>query len=196
MIIYISKGRIFDICKNFLKKKKIFIEKKSRKLILRTNVKNLYIVQFKSNDLVKYLNEGLIDNCIMGSDVYYEYNLNNEFKKKKINIFKCRISIISKNNHNKKNIKVFSKYINISKKYFKKKNIKAKFSKFNGNLELNVIAGFCDYITDIVETGKTIKVNKLKELKSFFKVRGFFVFNKKIKKKKKKIIKNIFNDTK
>ncbi|MGX7589317.1 ATP phosphoribosyltransferase [Candidatus Vidania fulgoroideorum] len=199
MILSVPKGRIFEIIYNFFKKKKIKIfNKKKRKLLFKTNKKNFLIAPMKNNDIGFYMKNNKVEASIIGSDMYEENNMS--YKKIKINIFKCRLSLISKNNfecfknyYSNKKIIVYTKYKNFSNKIFKRnKNIIIK--KLTGNLEISIKLGICDFIADIIETGNTIIENNLYELEKLKKIYSYIIFNKKIKNNDFIFLKNIFKN--
>ena len=56
---------------------------------------------------------------------------------------------------------IASKYVNIARNYFEKKNMDVDIVKIEGSVELAPILGLSDAIVDIVETGTTLKENGL-----------------------------------
>ena len=58
-------------------------------------------------------------------------------------------------------LRVATKYINVSKKYFDSINRDVEIIKLNGSVELAPILNLSDVIIDIVETGSTLKENNL-----------------------------------
>lgn len=48
-----------------------------------------------------------------------------------------------------------------AKKYFVEKGIPVRLIKLTGSVELAPILGLADFIVDLVETGRTLKENKL-----------------------------------
>ena len=62
----------------------------------------------------------------------------------------------------KNNIKVASKYPNITKKFFLEKGFQCSVMKLYGSIELAAVLNMVDAIVDLVETGRTLKENGLK----------------------------------
>ncbi|MGX7577156.1 hypothetical protein ACT2CR_00305 [Candidatus Vidania fulgoroideorum] len=178
MILAISKGRVFDI---FKKKISNFFFELSRKIIFNTIFKFLKIVCIKPLDIYFYLKKSNFIG-IIGKDIYFEF-----FKNKKkflyidLNFFNCRISLIE-NNKNKNNKLIFTKYKNITKNIFKKYKVKY----LNGTFEVPVLLGYSRYIVDIIESGQTIKKNKLLEKKTLINnINPILIFKIKNKNYKK-----------
>lgn len=58
--------------------------------------------------------------------------------------------------------KIATKYPNITKKYFSSKKENIEIIKMDGSLELAPIVGLADAIVDIVQTGDTLKANRIR----------------------------------
>ena len=88
-----------------------------------------------------------------------------------LNIGHCRLSVAALKTLLKKedpetwsNIRVATKYPNISKEYFASKGIQVESIKLNGSMELAPSLNMCRRIVDLVSTGATLKANVLKVL--------------------------------
>ena len=60
------------------------------------------------------------------------------------------------------NIRVATKYPNITKNYFSTKGVQVEAIKLNGSVELAPTLLMCRRVVDLVSTGKTLKENGLK----------------------------------
>ena len=67
------------------------------------------------------------------------------------------------------NIRIATKYPNISKEFFAKKGVQVETIKLNGSMELAPSLKMCRRIVDLVSTGKTLKENGLKEVEQIMK---------------------------
>ena len=65
-----------------------------------------------------------------------------------------------------------------------------------GAIEIAPILGLSDCIVDLVQTGKTLKENGLKELDLISNISSRLIINKSSFKTKNKIIKNLLNEIK
>ena len=172
LIIACPKGRLENKVVKFLYERGVLIEKaffneKVRKLTFDTNVKEIKIIKLKPSDIRSYIILGAADIGFVGYDDILENTSQNIVLLKKTNIGKCRISIASDkkeiNFSEKKIFKVATKFKNISENYFKDLNIQTETIKLNGSIELAVKYGIADFILDLVQSGKTLKDNKLYE---------------------------------
>ena len=75
-------------------------------------------------------------------------------------------------------IRVASKYPNIAKDYFyNRKRQTVDIIKLNGSVELGPIVELSDVIVDIVETGSTLKANRLKVLEEVLPISARMIVN-------------------
>ena len=204
LIIACPKGRLEDKVVQFLFERGVIIEKaffneNVRKLTFDTNVKEIKVIKLKPSDIRSYIILGAADIGFVGYDDILENTSQNIVLLKKTNIGKCRISIASDkkeiNFSEKKIFKVATKFKNISENYFKDLNIQTETIKLNGSIELAVKYGIADFILDLVQSGKTLKDNKLYENVIINKkistviISSYFAYDL-----KKKFIKKIINN--
>ena len=108
---------------------------------------------------------------IAGEDVIKEFDYSEIYAPLELNIGHCRLSVAALKTLLKKedpetwsNIRVATKYPNISKEYFASKGIQVESIKLNGSMELAPSLNMCRRIVDLVSTGTTLKANGLKEI--------------------------------
>jgi ATP phosphoribosyltransferase len=75
-------------------------------------------------------------------------------------------------------LRVATKYINVAKKYYSKRNRDIEIIYLKGSIELGPITGLSDVIVDIVETGNTLKANDLEVMDAFKDISARFIANK------------------
>lgn len=201
LIIALSKGRILKETLPILKFIGVILNKDyflSRKLVLKTNNPYIKIILVRAFDVPIYVKYGVADLGIVGRDVLFEHGNNNLYQLIDLKIAKCRLSIISKFNFNYlnfikygKKLYIATKYINITRKYFISKNININLIKLNGSIELGPLLGLCNIIVDLVDTGKTLKENKLIERKCIMNITSQLIVNKSSLKFKNDFLKSI-----
>lgn len=99
-----------------------------------------------------------------------------------LNIGKCRLSIATKKNNfsgfeNKSHLRIATKYLNLTSNYFSALGIQAECIKLNGAMELAPHLNLCDYIVDLVSSGKTLKENDLVEVKNILDISSYLIAN-------------------
>lgn len=201
LIIAIPKGRILNELTplfqqiNFLPEADFFDEN-SRKLIFATNIKNLKIIKVRSFDVATFVQFGAADLGICGLDVLEEFKSPEIYRLFDLKIGQCRLSIAGKNGLSfdftkNSHVKIASKYQNITRNYFASKNIQAESIKLNGAMELAPHLNLCDFIVDLVSSGKTLKENNLTEIITLLEVSSYLVVNRNSFKVKNDEIKEI-----
>ena len=193
----ISKGRILEQAVKTLEKVNIQCQvdpRNSRKLIVPTNLDNLELIVIKASDVPVYIDSGKIDLGIVGLDTLMEDDKNNHFRLCDMTISKCKLVVAGKSKTKYfNNMKVATKYPNIAKKYFEDIGFQCSILELYGSIELAPVLGLSDVVVDIVETGKTLKENGLKEHDTIANVSSLLIANKVSFKLKRKEIDSITN---
>lgn len=182
--IALSKGRLAEHavelfekcgikCKNILQP--------TRKLVLFDDDKRYRFIFVKPSDVPTYVEHGVADIGVCGSDTLNEED-KNIYEMLDLKFGACRLCLAGKENGlNKpvsKTLIVATKYINTAKKLFQEREINVELIKLNGSVELGPIVGLSDIILDIVESGKTLKENNLHILEEICPVSARLVVNK------------------
>ena len=90
-----------------------------------------------------------------------------------------------------KKLKVASKYPTFAKDYFSNLSRDIDLLILKGAIEIAPILGLSDCIVDLVQTGKTLEENGLKELEEISEISSRLIVNKSSFKSKNKIISNL-----
>jgi ATP phosphoribosyltransferase len=75
-------------------------------------------------------------------------------------------------------MKIATKYPNTAKKYFEEIGLQCSILKLYGSIELAPVLSLSDFIVDIVESGKTLKENGLKEFDKILDISSLLIANK------------------
>ena len=207
IILAIPKGRILqDLIPLFnkisLKIEADFYDDNSRKLVFTTNFPFLEVVKVRSFDVATFVKFGGASLGICGLDVLKEFSSQEILPILDLNIGKCRLSIASQidkiNNHEndwhqKSHLRIATKYPNIANNYFANLGIQTKIIKLNGAIEIAPKLQLCDYILDLVSSGKTLQENNMIEIKKIFDVSSYLVVNRNSLKTNSQFINQIIN---
>ncbi|MCI5709092.1 ATP phosphoribosyltransferase, partial [Veillonella caviae] len=134
---------------------------KARKLIIPLG-EQLEIILAKGPDVTTYLNNGVVDLGIVGSDVLDEQD-NTSYEMLDLQTGKCQFILASLAGYNPKEgrrQRIGTKYPTITKQYFGAQDV--EIIKIEGSVELAPLVGLADAIVDITETGTTLRENNLK----------------------------------
>lgn len=152
----------------------------SRKLVFESPEKNVRYLLVKPSDVAIYVEHHAADVGIVGKDILLE-NGSDVYELLDLNIGKCRMAVAAPDDYVEdpdRTLRVATKYVNIAKDYYAKKNRDIQIIKLNGSIELAPILGLTDVIVDIVETGSTLKENNLKVIEEFQDISARFIANK------------------
>ena len=189
--IALTKGRIEQKTCELLQKAKFDIDPiLNKKRALKINTKDdLQFIFVKSNDVLTYIKNGIVDVGIVGSDTLMENPYNGYYKMLDLDIGKCSFALCSYPDYRYRNIVskevIATKYPNITKKYFQSKNKDIDIVKLEGSVELGPIVGLTDAIVDIVETGDTLKANGLEMIEKICDISTQLIVNKSSMENKK-----------
>ncbi len=152
----------------------------SRKLVFESPDKNVRYLLVKPSDVAIYVEHHAADVGIVGKDILLE-NKSDVYELLDLNIGKCRMAVAAPDDYIEdpdRTLRVATKYVNIAKDFYAKKNRDIQIIKLNGSIELAPILGLTDVIVDIVETGGTLKENNLKVIEEFQDISARFIANK------------------
>ncbi|MFR1111561.1 MAG: ATP phosphoribosyltransferase, partial [Anaerotruncus colihominis] len=135
-----------------------------RRLILPIANANMEVVLAKAADVATYVENGVCDIGIVGKDTIMEMG-GTFYEVADLGFGRCRFALAVPEGvdfyagyHTRC---VASKYVNVARAFFERKNMDVNFVKIEGSVELAPILGLSDAIVDIVETGVTLRENGL-----------------------------------
>ena len=208
IIIAIPRGRIIKELKKILLKTSFapeddLFDDKSRKLTFLSKNKEINFIKVRAFDACTFVAFGAAQIGIAGEDVIKEFDYSEIYAPLELNIGHCRLSVAALKTLLKKedpetwsNIRVATKYPNISKEYFANKGIQVEAIKLNGSMELAPSLNMCRRIVDLVSTGATLKANGLKEIDEIIKVQSKLIVNRSAFKTNNKKIQAILDEVK
>ncbi|ACK42399.1 MULTISPECIES: ATP phosphoribosyltransferase [Dictyoglomus] len=178
--VAIPTGRMLEQALDFLRNfdDRLLDEEKGRKL--RIHGERFEVFLAKPWDLPLYVEERVVDLGIIGRDVIWEQ------EKNVVNLISlpfgyCKMVIAGypyvSLKGNGKEIRIATKYENITKKLLENRWGKIKIIKLNGSVELGPILNISDLIVDIVETGKTLRDNGLEVKEVLFESSACLISN-------------------
>ena len=206
IIIAVPRGRIIKECKKILNKtsfrpdQELFNEN-SRKLTFKSDDQEIKFIKVRAFDVCTFVAFGAAQIGIAGDDIIQEFAYSEVYAPLKLNIGHCRLSVaaplklINKEDPSTwSNIRIATKYPNLSKKFFASKSIQVETIKLNGSMELAPSLSMCRRIVDLVSSGKTLKENGLKEVEKIIDVESKLIINRSAYKTETKKIESIINE--
>ena len=194
--IAITKGRIEKQVVKMLAEKGFDmypIIHKDRELLIETK-DGISMIFAKSNDVLTFLEHGIVDVGFVGKDTLMESDFDDYYELLDLGIGKCYFAVAAYPEYRTKTFnrrkRIASKYTNVAKAYFASKREDVEIIKLEGSVELGPVVGLSDAIVDIVETGSTLKANGLEVIEKVADISTRMVVNKvSLKYKKDEIVK-------
>lgn len=143
------------------------IQKKSRKLSFATNQADFIIA--RATDVPTYVMYGAVDLGFVGKDVLME-STPDVFELLDLGYGRCKFILAGPEDEAAKTdeyyrrlgrLRVATKYPNVTKNYFERRELQVEIIKLYGSIELAPLAGLADRIVDLLSTGKTLAENNL-----------------------------------
>ena len=151
-----------------------------RKLVFENEAAGVRFFSVKPSDVAIYVEHGAADVGVAGFDILLESEPD-VFDLGDMGIGKCRFAVAGKKGFElggERPLKVATKFVNITKKYFAGTGGSVEIFKLNGSIELAPILGMTDVIVDIVETGATLRENGLEVLREIMPISAHLIANK------------------
>jgi len=150
-----------------------------RKLILETP--NFRFLLVRNQDVATYVYHQAADIGVVGLDTLEEQGLD-VMRLLDLRRGICKVAIGMKVGEkldlNKPELKVATKMVNITKRYFEERAVSVEIIKLYGSIELAPLIGLADMIVDIVETGTTMKQNGLEVVEDIMTSSTYLIANK------------------
>jgi len=156
------------------------LHEKGRRLILSVPDANLEVVLAKAADVITYVEHGVCDMGVVGKDTLMEMN-GKLFELVNLGFGKCRFALATKKDYpfyDGFGVRtIASKYPNVTRAFFEKKNMDVDIVKIEGSVELAPLLELADGIVDIVETGTTLKENGLEVVEDIAEISARLIVN-------------------
>ncbi|MCC5810259.1 MAG: ATP phosphoribosyltransferase [Ectothiorhodospiraceae bacterium] len=167
----------------------------SRKLVLDTTQDGVHIVILRATDVPTYVQYGAADVGVAGKDVLMEHGGEDLYEPLDLKIACCRLMVAGKpgSNHGHGALRVATKFVNITRRYFAEQGRQVETVKLYGSMELAPLAGLSDLIVDLVDTGNTLKANGLEPLEHIADISSRLIVNRASMKMKHRRIKALID---
>ena len=152
----------------------------NRKLVFENKENGVRYLLVKPSDVAIYIAHGAADIGVVGKDILEEDNFD-IYELLDLGLGKCNMCVAAPNDYTEdfdRPLRVATKFVNITKKYYAGKSRDIDVVKLNGSIEIAPILGLSDVIVDIVETGTTLKENNLKVFETIVPISARLIANK------------------
>ncbi|QJR12594.1 ATP phosphoribosyltransferase [Usitatibacter rugosus] len=183
----LSKGRIFDESAPLLAAIGLSLAEdpgKTRKLIVATKNPGVRVIIVRATDVPTYVQYGAADLGIAGSDVLAEHGGVGLYQPLDLAIAKCRMVVAAPEGFDYESavkqgarLRVATKYIGTAREHFAAKGVHVDLIHLYGSMELAPLVGLADAIVDLVDTGNTLRANKLKVVEEIEPISSRLIVN-------------------
>ena len=142
------------------------------------------VIIVRATDVPTYVQYGAADLGIAGSDVLAEHGGAGLYQPLDLAIAKCRMVVAAPEGFDYENavkqgarLRVASKYIGTAREHFAAKGVHVDLIHLYGSMELAPLVGLADAIVDLVDTGNTLRANKLKVVEEIEPISSRLIVN-------------------
>jgi ATP phosphoribosyltransferase len=189
LILALPKGRILKECGKLLHLAGIvpaadYTDEDSRRLRFPTDDPLLDVVRVRPFDVATFVAHGAAQIGICGADVLMEFDYPEIYAPLDLGIGACRVSVAEPvdaapdDKRQWSTIRVATKYPNIARRHFAAQGIHAEAVHLNGAMELAPGLGLSRVIVDLVQTGKTLVANGLRETEVIADITSRLIVNR------------------
>jgi ATP phosphoribosyltransferase len=185
--IALSKGRIYDETAPLLRSAGIVARddpERSRKLILRTGRSDVRLLIVRATDVPTYVQYGAADLGVAGKDVLDENGGQGLYQPLDLGIARCRMVVAVPAGFDYRRavrqgarLRVATKYVQTAREHFAAKGVHVDLIKLYGSMELAPLTGLADAIVDLVDTGNTLRANRLKAVEEIAPISARLIVN-------------------
>ncbi len=175
------------------------MDEDSRKLVFENPEEKFRFMAVRATDVPTYVEYGSADLGVVGKDTLLEQG-KSLYEPLDLKFGYCRLVVAEPRALKEadsplswSNIRVATKYPNVTERYFAAKGIQVELIKLYGSIELAPLVGLSERIVDLVSTGGTLKANNLVEVETIAEVTSRLIANRASLKTKHRRIRKIID---
>lgn len=176
------------------------MEENNRKLVFENREHGYRFMAVRATDVPTYVEYGCADIGVVGKDTLLEQG-KDLYEPLDLKFGYCRLVVAEPKElvqdddpANWSNIRVATKYPNVTEKYFAAKGVQVELIKLYGSIELAPLVGLSERIVDLVSTGATLRDNGMVEVETIAEVTTRLIVNRASLKTKHQRISKIIDD--
>ena len=156
----------------------------SRKLILASRREGVRFILVRAADVATYVQHGAADLGVAGRDLLLEHGGQGLYQPLDLGIARCRMAVAAPEGFDYENavrqgarLRVATKYIAAAREHFAAKGVHVDLIRLYGSMELAPLVGLADVIVDLVDTGNTLKANRLRVVEELMPISSRLIVN-------------------
>ncbi len=138
----------------------------------------------RAADVATYVQYGAADLGVAGRDLLAEHGGQGLYQPLDLGIARCRMVVAVPEGFDYAaavrqgaRLRVATKYIGTAREHFAAKGVHVDLIKLYGSMELAPLVGLADEIVDLVDTGNTLRANKLRVVEEIMAVSSRLIVN-------------------
>ena len=151
-----------------------------RKLVFENEAAGVRYFWVKPSDVAIYVARGAADLGVAGRDILLESEPD-VYELLALGAGKCRMAVaapLGYHDSGERTLRVATKFMNIARRYYAGRGRDIDVIHLNGSIELAPLLGLSDVIVDIVETGTTLRENRLEVIDEVLPISARLIANK------------------
>jgi ATP phosphoribosyltransferase len=172
----------------------------SRKLVFENQESRFRFMAVRATDVPTYVEYGCADLGVVGKDTLLEQG-KDLYEPVDLKFGYCRLVVAEPTALRRdddpaswSNIRVATKYPNLTERFFAGKGIQVELIKLYGSIELAPLVGLSERIVDLVSTGATLRENGMVEVETIAEITSRLIVNRASLKTKHQRISRIIED--
>ena len=180
-----NKGRLHEPAMQLMRSAGLMVVNSGeRRLFASTVDPEIQVLFVRAADIPEFVFDGVADLGITGYDVVVESNydvellLNLDFGKARLVVAAPENSGIEEVEDIRQGVRVATEFTNTTRRFFEERGIEVKVVRVSGACEIAPHIGLAELIVDLVSTGTTLKMNKLREVETILETSAYLIGNR------------------
>lgn len=198
LTLALPKGRVLTEAVALFKRAKIDLSAVlggERKLVHELPATGLRVMVIRDVDVPTFVEHGAADLGIVGRDVLDEQG-RELYEPLDLGIGRCRLAVAEAmdrpvNDGGQIHLRYATKFPRLTRRHLQSRGITAEVIQLYGSIELGPLIGLADRIVDLVQTGETLRQNRLREVETILEVSSRLVVNRAAFKLKQPAIRDV-----
>lgn len=156
----------------------------SRRLMCEDSTGAYRFLILRPADIPTYVEYGATDMGVVGKDILLEQE-RDIYEPLDLKFGACRVVVARPMKFQDRgkpvgfsSLRVATKYPALAERYFAEQGVQVEIIRLSGSLELAPLAGLCDRIVDLVDTGRTLQENELEEVEEIATATARLIVNR------------------
>ena len=156
----------------------------SRRLLCEDFTGAYRFLVLRPADIPTYVEYGATDMGVVGKDILLEQE-RDVYEPLDLKYGACRLVVVRPTNLEDKgrpvgfsSLRVATKYPTLTERYFTEQGVQVEIIRLSGSIELAPLAGLCERIVDLVDTGRTLQENGLEEVEEITTATARLIVNR------------------